>query len=399
MAAGFALGEVFTQSDSTHYLRLAAGLKTEMPFASRQLGPLLVHTMTRGGLSTHQGFVALGIASLLFLCFAVAFLLFRARDRAAPEPWLIWAVMGIGFWAEQFNGLVLPDLFYAALLGGFLLLLWARRYFFAAFLLFPLALTRESTALLLICFLVAGWGVLRRGQIGTALISTGAGFVLVSRLAANAAGNREGISPGLYLLAKLPWNFLKNFLGILPWANVYPACPVPAWHRAVHLGPLHEVGYCGLSWEWPVRLVASAAVSFGLFPLLLIVTRAGWRRAHETLLIRFCLVYGVVSFLLAGLVGTHVQRLFQYAWPLFLVGLPLLVTASGWRFRNGRWAVAFLGVHFCLSWAGVKEQGWQLLVAAAVGYGLGYWMLRAGGVYRPATPATHSPAPAAEVLP
>jgi len=186
---------------------------------------------------------------------------------------MIAATVGLFFWSRQFSDLVLPDLFYAALLCIFLMLLSRQRFLVAALMMLPLAVARESTLLTVVCLLIAGWRRLRVTEAVTALAATVAGLLIVKRLTANALPNNEHISPILYLVAKMPWTLLKNFLGIYPWANVYPECAVPRWQIAVHLGPLHAVGVCGFEPIPPLLLVSYALASFGLLPLLFLAIR------------------------------------------------------------------------------------------------------------------------------
>ncbi len=375
VAAALGMGHIFDQADTTHYLNLAVGRPALLPFASRQLGPLLVRGLvTLTHCSVKQAFFLEGTLALLFFVGTVAFLLVRSRS----PRWMVPTLAGMFFWTLVYNGLVLPDLLYAALLCGFLLLLREKRMLAAGLMLFPLAVARESTLLTLVCLLAAGWRRLRWYEAATAVVGTGAGIELAKHLAANALPNMEGISPGLYLIAKLPWNLLKNFFGIDLWANVYRSCPVPRWQMPLHLGPLTAVGVCRFGWRYPVLLVFELLAVFGLLPLLLLKLRRGRMIAgdgREQVLLRFCLIYGVLSFGMAGLLGEAFGRLIGYSWPLFLVGLPMLLGASGANFR-GVWAApVFLLLHLSLTWLNVQVHEPWLLVPALALYGLGWWLL------------------------
>ena len=254
-----------------------------------------------------------------------------------------------------------------------------RRLMAAGLLMLPLALARESTLLTLVCFLAAGWRRLRWPEAAAAILSTGAGIALAKHLAANALPNTEGISPGLYLIAKMPWNLLKNFFGIDPWANVYRSCPVPLWQMPLHFGPLTAIGVCRFGWRYPVWLAFEAMAIFGLLPLLLVKlrrVRVPVRDGREQILLRFCVVYGVLSFAMAGLLGEAFGRLFGYSWPLFLVALPMLLGASGANFRGGWAAGVFLLLHLSLTWLNFQVHQPLLVVPALALYGLGWWLLQ-----------------------
>ena len=131
-------------------------------------------------------------------------------------------------------------------------------------------LSRESTSLTLVCFLIAAWGWMRWRDRIVAVVSAAAGSVLVSHLASRAQPNSEHLPQSLYMMAKVPWNFMNNVLGIVPWSNVNTEfCTVPNLDDA------------NSSWWSPcdrdLRLfisgwmkISEAILSdFGLLPLLL----------------------------------------------------------------------------------------------------------------------------------
>ena len=377
VAVALSMGHIFDQADTTHYLNLAAGRPALLPFASRQLGPLLVRGLVAvTHLSVEQAFFVEGTLALLVFVGTVASLLVRS---ASPQ-WIVPALAGMFFWTLAYNGLVLPDLFYAALMCVFLLLLRERRFWAAGCMMFALALARESTLLTLVCLVVAGWRRLRWYETLAAVVATGAGLGLAKHLAANALPNTEGISPSLYLIAKMPWNLLKNFFGIDPWANVYRSCAVPRWQMPLHLGPLTAVGVCRFGWRYPVWLLFEAMATFGLLPLLLIKlrrVRVPASSGRDEVLLRFCVIYGAISFGMAGLLGESFGRLFGYSWPLFLVALPMLLGASGANFQSARAALVFLLLHLSSTWLNLQLHQPLLVLPALVLYGLGWWLLRA----------------------
>ncbi len=402
---GLRLAYVFTQADTTYYLNTAYGRPSVLPFASRQLGPLTVRGIAAlAHISIEKAFELEGLAALIFFAGTVFYLLLRS---GAPR-WTVPALAGLSFWAFQYNGLVMPDLLYAALLCIFILLLQPEdarepapnfgrgRILLAALMLLPLTVSRESTLLTLLCFLLAGWRRLRLAEVLTALASTFAGTVLVRHLTRNALPNQEHISPTLYLFAKMPWNFLKNFTGITPWANVYRSCEVPRWQVALHAGSLTGIGICGEDWHYPATFLFSALATFGLLPLLVLrlrprivaILRAPAPGVHaDDLALRFSLIYGLVSFLLAGLLGESFVRLFDYSWPLFFIALPTLLGATGASFASIRAGVAFLALHLSVSWLDVRVRHVDRVPLALALYGLGWLLVRR--TWRPAAaPAT-----------
>ena len=384
----FRLGDLFFQADIVQYLALAAGRPAMMPFASRQLGPLIVRGLVHlFALSIDSAFLIEGtLAMLVFFATVLWYLL-----RSGTPRFMIAAIVGLLFWTWQYSGLVTPDLLYAALLCAFVILLERRQFFLAALMMLPLAVSRESTLLTLACFLAAGWRRVRVRHVVTASVATGAGILLVKRLAANALPNNEHISPYLYLFAKMPWTLAKNFLGIYPWSNVYPECAEPVWQMRVHLGPVHSIGTCGFVFGPVQQLIFYGLASFGLFPLLLLAIRraipgAGAFPPLDTVFLRFCLIYGIVSFALAGVLGESFQRLFAYSWPLFLIALPILLAASRMSFRSNPAAVLFLVLHLVPSWTALYRFNPALIPYQIVLWIAGYLLLRRTLIPLPGAP-------------
>ena len=377
------LGAIFDQTDAGYYVKIAAGQPVMLPFASRQLGPLLVRGLVHAfGISFHSGFLIEGTVAMLVVFATVLWYLLHS----GTPRFMIAATVGLFFWSCQFNDLVLPDLFYGALICVVLILLDRQRFLLAALMMLPLAVARESTLLTVVCLLIAGWRRLRIGEAAVALASTAAGMLIVRRLTANALPNREHISPVLYLFAKTPWTFLKNFTGIAPWSNVYPTlCAVPRWQLAVHLGPVHAVGVCRFDPNPPLLLLHYALASFGLFPLLFLAVRrfrkplapqtgSAQESPRAQIFLRFCVIYGVISFVVAGLLGETFQRLFAYSWPLFVIALPILLTRARVTFTSNPAAIAFLALHLALSWCGFLRDEY-VLIALEIPLWIGGWFL------------------------
>ena len=89
---------------------------------------------------------------------------------------------------------------------------------------------------------------------------------------------------------------------------------------------------------------------FGLLPVLLAFLwrkgRTSWK--SESALMRFCLLYGTLSFLISPLIGIALSRTFAYAWPLFAVYLPS-AAARGFTLRRTP-AVLFIALHLGVTW-------------------------------------------------
>jgi hypothetical protein len=388
IARALHMGPIFQQSDVAYYLQMARGdIHSEMqPFASRQLGPAVVRLLAWIlHWPVERAFILQGVVSLLFILSVVYFLITRS---GAPR-WVLVAIAIVPFWPQLFIGLALPDLWYSALLAVFLLLVAQRRYLAAACMMFPLMVSRESTLLTVLCFLIAGWKPLRwPGRLLT-LAAGCSGSLLVKHLTAQNPGNLEHLPSSLYMLAKVPWNFMLNILGVVPWSNVNTLeCGVPAWQHSLQLGPVRAVGVCGVSSLMPLECLLALLTTFGLLPLLVVFV---WRRrkksGERSVLLQFCLLYGVISFLLAPVIGVWFSRLFGYSWPLFALALPLLfneLSTKPLKARAAATALLFLLLHLaeCLLLSCLPNEAYPpALTGVALGLGLylaGFAVLRWG---------------------
>jgi hypothetical protein len=395
VALAWKLGSVFREPDANQYLAMANHRKNliMLPFASRQLGILIVQAFAR--------LLHLSIAHSFFLEGALCFGVFLGTVlyllvRSGAPRWMLPAIAGMFFWPQQLEDLLLPDLLYAALICCFLLLLWRGHMMLAALMMLPLMVARESTIFTLVCFLIAGGRRLRLREAAASVLATAAGILIVHRLTLDAQPNQENISPIFYMAAKMPWNFLKNVLGLNPWADVYRACEVPRWQMPLHLGPLHAIGLCAADFSYPLRAIAAALASFGLLPLLLFQLRRvridpASRLGRNAFFLRFCVLYGIASFLLTPLLGESFLRLYFYSWPLFLVAIPILMGAARASLASAPAALLFLAMHLSLSWSLMLLGPWPVILIAMVVYPVGWLLLRRAWRTSPETgPATSS---------
>lgn len=360
--------------DVRYYVDTAYGRYGQVvaPFSSRPMAPLLARWLA--GL-THfpieQGFVTLGYVSLAWTAAVVFWII---SNSAAPR-WFLVAVVAVPFWPELriFSGL--PDPLYAAFLATLLLALDYDWTLLAATLMLPLMLARESTWLTLLCLLVVCWGRLRWTGRSLAFAGAAIGTLIVRRYVTMGLPNAENLSGGKYMAGKLVWNSFRSF-GLQPWSDVYPVlCPDPAWQARLHLGPVHSVGVCSWDSVAPFQILWSLLTPFGVLPLLLIAYRRKFKEAiissSHSMLLRFCLLYGGISLLLAPALGTWFVRLFGYGWPCLLVAVPLLAGTRGGaadsRTATSHWTLGWWGcllvVHLVICGLGNRFPTTQMLLA------------------------------------
>lgn len=377
-------GDMFTLPDTDAYLQMASGqgALVPQPFSLRQLGPLLaggLHRLLHIDLST--AYIGLGVLTFSILIAIVGLILVRSR----VNPWWLVVIGGLSFWSTLFNGLVLSDLLFASLLGIFASLLYKGHILGAALMLLPLELTRESTILVLLCFLIAGWKRMGWLQVVAAVVATFSGMQIVKAMIAGGLGNHDQLSFPAYMAGKLLWNSTYNLFGFPMWTNLSmnTHCSVPQWKIAAHLGGIREIGFC--TWD-PAQILCTLRTALGCFGLLPLLFVHVWRtrkplKSGQNVLIRFTMAYGVCCFLLAAELGPSIARLFGYSWPVFLLATPLL--ASGLMLSKNSW-ISLVVVHLLVSWSGwllgYKQQGLAfealLLLAIGAGYALGIFLLR-----------------------
>jgi len=345
--------------DAGQYRLLAIGQPGAVPapFSARILGPAMAGWLGRiTGLGVDTGFLLLGIVCLIALLILVARLLWSWQAGIV----IFAAVFLMPFWVDIFHDYYLPDPLHAAILAAILLCLLFGHTGLALLLLLPAYLARESTLLVAICLIFACW---RRIRLRTALIGVIAIVCagLVSRhYAQTGPASVHGMTGGTYILGKLVWSFFKNVLGLPLWSNTLPEC-TPVWIKEIptgyHLGAIRAIGVCRPASWGPTRLLLAWFGVFGIGPALALAMwrkivsltpPAGKRLAGQSIVFRFCIVYGLISILMTPLLGASVDRLVEYGWPFYFVVVPWLLSQS-YDLRGFR-AGALLVLHLVTSW-------------------------------------------------
>jgi hypothetical protein len=299
----------------------------------------------------------------------------------------------IPFWVDIFHDYYLPDLLHATILAAILLCLLFGHNGLALLLLFPAYLARESTLLLAFCLLFACWRRIPLRTAGVGFLAMAAGLLVSRHYGQSGPASIHGLGGGAYILGKLFWSFFKNVLGLPLWSNTLPECS-PVWVTALphSLGAIRNVGVCQPSLWGPGRLLLAWFGIFGIGPALAVVL---WRRMLPLLsgqgggleltpgmiiVFRFCVVYGVISILMAPVLGASADRLVEYGWPFYFGVLPWFIVAS-YELRGLRSAwILLLHLFTCwVAWFGFRMQTPSFLLAGLavlVLNGVGYALLR-----------------------
>jgi hypothetical protein len=375
--------------DAGQYRLLAMGQHGAVPapFSARILGPAMAGWLGRvTGLGVDTGFLLLGIVCLIALLVLVARLLWSWRAGAL----IFAAVFLMPFWVDIFHDYYLPDPLHAAILAAILLCLLFGHTGLALLLLLPAYLARESTLLVAICLIFACWRRIRLRSALVGVIAIVCAGVVSRHYAQTGPASVHGMTGGTYILGKLVWSFFKNVLGLPLWSNTLPEC-TPVWVKAIppgyHLGAIRAIGVCRPSSWGPTRLLLAWFGVFGIGPALALALwrkivsptpRIDKRLAGQSIVFRFCIVYGLISILMTPLLGASVDRLVEYGWPFYFVVVPWLLSQS-YDLRSIR-AGVLLVLHLCtcwLAWFTFRQQpstylwaGLAVLVFNGVSYAL-----------------------------
>lgn len=368
----------YLSDDSEHYIELAEGRAENVikPYSNRIFHPLMVQTLaTIGNISTDQSFFVWAIVALIILTLAVSMII-RLVDL--PNPLIIIiAVLLTPFLLNLFKDYYLPDLFHAALLGLFFLLIacaqqvrqqcrWAIG---ASFLvLFLLVVTRESTILLTLSIVLISFYKSERKLAYAAIAATLVGIFAVSLAAHPGQTNIHAMNDLVYMGLKIPHNFLKNILGIQLWANTFAAnqatycAPImtmnlPNW---LHLSSINSIGMCDFEPLLPLKTMTLLLVTFGIAPTLVIydlVKNFKKILIDSPLWLLIALTYGLLAFFLGTSIGASVMRLIAYGWPCFLIVAPIFLLK--YHHLNRKSSYILLLCHVFVSWIAWLVNGWK----------------------------------------
>ena len=288
------------------------------------------------GLSVDASFFVTNLASLAVLVSVGLSLILRQIRSVGFARAIVLSPMVL----IRFREIYLPDCMHAALVALFFLLLVRGAWWYAMPLLFLMQVTRESTVLL--TFVVVLVTLYHRNWklAGTAVLCTLLGMGVVSRYGNQGQGNIHGANTVVYLVGKVPFNFLTNVCGVCMWTNThakndpetYPNEPLvkyelPAW---IPTGSSAKSASITLDPTLPLAHVRMLITILGIMPSL-VLSVILWKRRHLVLddglsqVGLTALVYGTLAFLMSPILGTSVGRYLSYAWPLAWIAAPELL--------------------------------------------------------------------------
>ena len=326
-------------SDSEWYIDLATGNYHNVgkPFINRIVYPLVARIVVIfTGVDTKNAFLALNIVSLLILLISLFIIIRPFISNKMLYATIIFTPVLIDLYLNY----CLPELFYAALLGVFFLLLRQGKLWASLVFLFLLFLTRENTIVLSLCTIVICF-YKRQIQYATSVIVVSfAAMVAISFISHYGQPNIHKLPEILYLALKIPINFISNFSGVIIWTNTLSLSEITAhtWHnnpiiqvalpKWLCFGEVTSVGIYGFDIFRPMNTFLSLFTSFGIAPVLLVfVIRRNYHFIfnESPVWLLIAMTYGIFSYLIGTSIGPDVTRLVAYGWPAFWLVTPILM--------------------------------------------------------------------------
>jgi hypothetical protein len=330
-----------TAYDAEEYIALAHGFfeTTQLHFAKRVL-----HIWIVRGMSVLFGidgaFFLVGIISLLLFIYIVLTML--CCDIRYPLSLSI-ALIFLPYLFAMHHGLYNQIIFFAFLSSAYWFLLVRRKYVVSFLLLFLLFLTRDEAIVIAFSFIAATLIALRRNPEKTTYVVYIAAAILVTLLGLGVTAyitrfntNIFGLTTPFYLVLKIPYHFVRNFLGFQIWLDPFRthqllqgdpliAFEIPRW-----MGSISSITEIGI-YAWNGKRILSTLLIplsiFGTGPtiMLFFLCKKKLTILENQLAFNAILFYGCTVFVLAPFIGTLMFKLWTNAWPVFFFGIPLLL--------------------------------------------------------------------------
>lgn len=202
-------------ADSIAYRALALGRFGEVSgsISGRVLHPALVRFVSWAArLNIDQAFFVVALITLALLIGTVAWILRQVTGFGALVFPLLLTPVLVG---EMFGLYYCQDLFFAALLSCFFVVLIKGHTWLALVLLLPLYLTRESTILLALVWAVLAWFESDSLSAGVCVAITFVGLFVSRKFASLGLPNVHHTNELVFLALKPPFDSLRNFLGVV----------------------------------------------------------------------------------------------------------------------------------------------------------------------------------------
>lgn len=312
--------------DSEHYLNIAHGMQVPKPFSNRILLPLVARSLSQ---LTHADVETCFLTLALFIYVAILLSLSIFANLLKMNRLLL-----AGFWivpslAATLAQVYSPDLASVLWILVISLAIAADLPILAALLFIPAIMTRETNVLFGALTIVLFVSQRRYRAAATTAAAMAVGFWLAAKLSLGALGNVHEMNSVLYMLLKVPVNFISNLLGIAFWTDTYhqwcakPSASIPL-PTFLHFGNMTRLGVCSIDGEalisgW-LPYFSVFGIGTGLMSALCSRVISMRRQIPGVILLAFG--YGILMFIIGPMSGKAVLRLTFYGWPAFLIALP-----------------------------------------------------------------------------
>jgi hypothetical protein len=346
--------------DSYFYLEMAKGHFNNVvkPFSNRILHPFISGFLTEViGIKPSISFITIQIISLIVFLTSM----FMIQKNRVQNPILVILVIFCPFLITMFQQYYISDLFYTALLLLFFYSLIHHKIWLSFILVFLLQITRESTLLLILIISVVSIYHKNRKLLTGSIVCGIIGMVVVSVISGTGSDNIHHTSNFMYSFAKIIYNSLKNLFGIVLWTNTLAAnnpglfthipavlVGVPDWFP---LGSIRSIGIYELNLQFPLTTLLNMLTVFGALPLMffsVVFRYPKYLSKKSPVYIQVAVWYGLLSYLTGPLVGSSVDRLIGYGWPVFWIVTPMMIKT--FFNPNLRFYIRLFAFHFLLYW-------------------------------------------------
>jgi hypothetical protein len=322
-------------ADSIAYRALALGRFGEVPgsISGRILHPALVRFVSwAASLSIDQAFLVVALITLAVLIGSVAWILKEVTGFGALVLPLLLEPVVID---EMFGLYYCQDLFFAALLSCFFVVLIKGRTWLALAILLPLYLTRESTILLALVWAALAWFESDSFVAGVCVAISFAGLFVSRKFASLGLPNVHHTNELVFLTLKPPFDSLRNFFGIvlipseMTGMRGFACTPFAIVHlpRYLSYGSTRQFGICHPDPGMPLHTLTLWLSLFGIGPAVLwALLRHNGRRAFTDypFWLKLATFYGLLAFFVAPFVSFWLERDIGYAWPVAWLAAPAI---------------------------------------------------------------------------
>ncbi|KAF0135193.1 MAG: hypothetical protein FD145_19 [Candidatus Saganbacteria bacterium] len=316
--------------DSHWYINMAEGnyQETAKPFSYRVLYPFLAQKLTLLTHDVRSSFIVLALVSIFLLLFAVILLL---MSKTTLPKILIISLFFTPYIMSLLKEYYLPDLCHAAIISCFFLTTIIFNRWYGILWLLPLFLTRESTILLSLTIILITFYNRENKLAMAALITTFIAIAISIYISSVAPSmpNLHRVNDLLYLFGKIPFNFLRNVLGVYTWFNVndyHHPIVILKMPKYIHLGAIKTIVFGCLNFDRPLRTLITLLTYFGTLPIILLsIVKFRRKYLNNDIWLPVAVVYGLLTFCLGPSLGSSVERLVGFGWPAFLIATPILL--------------------------------------------------------------------------